>query len=130
MPADTIAPATEPPRPLPCKHISAPRDRDSIYYSKERWRIVPQRLGPTSIQYLVIDAHHNEIVGTHSKMSEAMDHRDRLEGRAVELPAVPVPNYNLPPYHLSKVVPDCVCDGCRTLKATARGSKCEELAHE
>jgi hypothetical protein len=55
------------------------RDRDSIYYSKERWRIIPQRLGPMSIQYLVIDAHHNEIVATHPKMSEAMDHRDRLD---------------------------------------------------
>ena len=64
------------------------RDRDSIYYSKERWRIIPQRLGPMSIQYLVIDAHHNEIVATHPQMSEAMDHRDRLEGRIVELPAV------------------------------------------
>jgi hypothetical protein len=55
------------------------KDRDSIYYSKERWRIIPQRLGPMSIQYLVIDAHHNEIVATHPKMSEAMDHRDRLD---------------------------------------------------
>jgi hypothetical protein len=57
----------------------APRDRDSIYYSKERWRIIPQRLGPMSIQYLVIDAHHNEIVATCPKMSGAMDHRDRLD---------------------------------------------------
>ena len=64
------------------------RDRDSIYYSRERWRIIPQRLGPMSIQYLVIDAHHNEIVATYPKMSEAMDHRDRLEGRTVDLPAV------------------------------------------
>jgi hypothetical protein len=58
------------------------RDPDSIYYSKERWRIIPQRLGPMSIQYLVVDAHHNEIVATYPKMSEAMDHRDRLDGGA------------------------------------------------
>ena len=32
-----------------------------------------------AIQYLVIDAHHNEIVATYPKMSEAMDHRDRLD---------------------------------------------------
>jgi hypothetical protein len=32
-----------------------------------------------SIQYLLIDAHHNEIVATYPKMSEAMDHRDRLD---------------------------------------------------
>jgi hypothetical protein len=73
------------PAPLP----QPTRDRDSIYYSKERWRIIPQRLGPMSIQYLVIDAHHNEIVATYPKLSEAMDHRDRLEGRTVELPASP-----------------------------------------
>jgi hypothetical protein len=83
MPADTNA-AT--PRPLPCKHILSPRDPDSIYFSRQRWRIVPQRLGPMSIQYLLIDAHHNEIVATHPKMSGAMDHRDRLDGRTVELP--------------------------------------------
>ena len=57
----------------------APRDHDSIYWSKERWRIIPQRIGPMSIQYLLIDAHHNEIVATYPKMSEAMDHRDRLD---------------------------------------------------
>jgi hypothetical protein len=77
------------PRPLHCERILAPRDRDSIYYSKERWRIVPQRLGPLSIQYLLIDAHHDEIVATYPKMSEAMDHRLRLDGRTVDLPVVP-----------------------------------------
>jgi hypothetical protein len=71
----TDNPAATPPQPA--------RDRDSIYWSKERWRLVPQRTGPFTIQYLVIDAHHNEIVATHPKMSEAMDHRDRLDGRAV-----------------------------------------------
>jgi hypothetical protein len=54
-------------------------DRDSIYWSKERWRIVPQRLGPLSIQYLVIDSYYNEIVGTHAKMSDAMAQRDALD---------------------------------------------------
>jgi hypothetical protein len=127
MPADTITP-TAAPAPHPAN--SRPIDKDSIYYSKERWRLIPQRTGRFTVQYLVIDTYENEIVGTHPKMSQAMDHRDRLEGRTVELPAVPVPNYNLPPYHLSKVVPDCVCDGCRRLKAAARGSKCEELAHQ
>ena len=81
MPADTMAPATAAgsPRPLPRNRTRVPRDCDSIYWSKERWRIVPQRLGPMAIQYLVIDAHHNEIVATYPKMSEAMDHRDRLD---------------------------------------------------
>ncbi|MGO9994697.1 MAG: hypothetical protein ACLPTF_19570 [Steroidobacteraceae bacterium] len=54
-------------------------DRDSIYWSKERWRIVPQRLGPFSIQYLVIDSYHNEIVGTHARMADAMAQRDALD---------------------------------------------------
>jgi hypothetical protein len=67
--------STEPAAPLP----QPPKDRDSIYWSKERWRLIPQRTGPMSIQYLVIDAHHNEIVATYPKMSEAMDHRDRLD---------------------------------------------------
>lgn len=103
MPADNIAPASAaaPSHPLPCKRIPAPRDRDSIYWSKERWRIIPQRLGPLSTQYLLIDSHHDEIVATYPKMSEAMGHRDRLLGRTVELAARAVP-----------------------------GSKCEELAHE
>jgi hypothetical protein len=60
----------------------APLDRDSIFYSKERWRIIPQRTGQFTVQYLVLDAHHNEIVATYPKMSEAMDHRDRLDGGA------------------------------------------------
>src|ERR1700722_10655558 len=81
MPADNTAPtAADLARALPFKRILAPRDSDSIYWSKERWRIIPQRLGPMSIQYLVIDAHHNEIVATYPKISEAMDHRDRLDG--------------------------------------------------
>lgn len=67
--------STEPAAPLP----QPPKDRDSIYWSKERWRLIPQRTGPFTVQYLVIDAHHNEIVATHPKMSEAMDHRDRLD---------------------------------------------------
>jgi hypothetical protein len=55
-------------------------DRDSIYWSKERWRIVPQRLiRPLSTQYLVIDSYHNEIVGTHAKMADAMSQRDTLD---------------------------------------------------
>jgi len=58
---------------------AAPLDRDSIYFSKERWRIVPQRLGPMSIQYLLIDSHHNEIAGTHAGMSDAMAQRDALD---------------------------------------------------
>jgi hypothetical protein len=53
-------------------------DRDSIYCSRERYRLISQRTGPMSIQYLLIDSHHNEIVATYPKMSEAMDHRDRL----------------------------------------------------
>jgi hypothetical protein len=73
--------------PLPSKRTLAPLDRDSIYYSKERWRIIPQRLGPLSIQYLVIDAHHNELVAQYPNLSEAMAHRDRLDGRIIELPA-------------------------------------------
>jgi hypothetical protein len=79
MPADTTAPAATPRRPS--------ADRDSIYFSRERWRIVPQRLGPMSVQYLLIDSHHDEIVATYPKMSEAMGHRDRLLGRTAELPA-------------------------------------------
>jgi hypothetical protein len=54
-------------------------DKDSLYYSKERYRLIPQRTGQFTIQYLVIDTYENEIVGTHTKMSEAMDHRDRLD---------------------------------------------------
>jgi hypothetical protein len=76
-------------------------DRNSIYWSKERWRILAQRLGPMSVQYLLTDSHHDEIVATYPKMSEAMGHRDRLLGRTVELPA-----------------------------GTSPASKCEELAHE
>jgi hypothetical protein len=64
------------------KPCQGPRDPDSIYYSKERWRIIPQRTGQFTVQYLVIDAHHNEIVATYPKLSEAMDHRDRLDGGA------------------------------------------------
>jgi hypothetical protein len=71
--------AATPPRPS--------ADRDSIYWSKERWRIVAQQLGPMSVQYLLIDSHHDEIVATYPKMSSAMDHRDRLLGRTVDLPA-------------------------------------------
>jgi hypothetical protein len=73
--------AATPVRPLTKRHTPdlAIIDRDSIYWSKERWRIIPQRLGKMSIQYLLIDAHHNEIVAQYRKMSEAMAHRDRLD---------------------------------------------------
>jgi hypothetical protein len=74
-------------RLLPSKRLLAPLDRDSIYWSRERWRIVAQRLGPMSVQYLLIDSHHDEIVATYSTMSNAMAHRDRLLGRTAELPA-------------------------------------------
>jgi hypothetical protein len=74
-------------RLLPSKRLLAPLDRDSIYWSRERWRIVAQRLGPMSVQYLLIDSHHDEIVAQYPKMSAAMDHRDRLLGRTVDLPA-------------------------------------------
>jgi hypothetical protein len=30
------------------------------------------------------------------------------------------PDYNWPPYHLSKIVPDCVCQGCAKLAANRR----------
>ena len=54
-------------------------DKDSIYYSKERWRLIPQRTGPFTIQYLVIDTYENEIVSTHAKMSDVMASRDALD---------------------------------------------------
>ena len=54
-------------------------DKDSIYWSKERYRIIPQRLGPLSIQHLVVDSYENEIVGTHALMSDAIAHRDTLD---------------------------------------------------
>jgi hypothetical protein len=54
-------------------------DKDSLYYSRERWRIIPQRLGPFTVQYLVIDSYENEIVGTHAKMADAMAQRDGLD---------------------------------------------------
>ena len=92
MPADPTAPAAPSPQPS--------ADRNSIYWSKVRWRIVPQRLGPLSTQYLLIDSFHDEIIAAYSTMSNAMAHRDRLEGRTVDLPAGPPV------------------------------SKCEELAHE
>jgi hypothetical protein len=54
-------------------------DRDSIYWSKERYRIIAQRTGPLAVQYLVIDSYQNEIIGTHPKMSDAMAQRDALD---------------------------------------------------
>lgn len=55
-------------------------DKDSIYYSKERYRIIPQQLGPRwfGMQYLVIDTYENEIVGTHIRLDEASGQRDSL----------------------------------------------------
>jgi hypothetical protein len=87
-----------------------PIDKDSIYYSKERWRLIPQRLDRFTVQYLVIDTYENEIVGTHPKMSEAMDHRDRLEGRVPFQPAASG----------TQVDPEMALPS----------SNCEELAHE
>ena len=60
--------------------------RDSIYWSRERYRIIPQRLGPLSIQYLLIDAFENEIVSTHALLSAAMDQRDRLDPLPSRMP--------------------------------------------
>lgn len=54
-------------------------DKDSIYWSKERYRIIPQHTGPLSIQHLVIDTYENEIVGTHARMADAMAQRERLD---------------------------------------------------
>jgi hypothetical protein len=54
-------------------------DRDSIYWSKERYRLIPQRTGPLAIQYLVFDSYENEIVGTHKLISQAMAQRDELD---------------------------------------------------
>jgi len=54
-------------------------DKDSLYYSRERYRIIPQRTGPLSIQHLVIDSYENELVGTHRLMSDAMAQRDTLD---------------------------------------------------
>ena len=53
-------------------------DKDSLYYSRERYRIIPQRTGALSIQYLVIDSFENEIIGTHARMTAAMAQRDTL----------------------------------------------------
>lgn len=54
-------------------------DKDSIFYSKERYRLIPQRTGPFTIQCLVIDSYENEIVGTHARMADAMAQRDALD---------------------------------------------------
>ena len=56
-----------------------PIDKDSICWSKERWRLIPQRTGQFTIQYLVIDTYENEIVGMHAKFSDAMAQRDALD---------------------------------------------------
>jgi hypothetical protein len=65
MPADN-SPAAKPPKPL-------------TEGRRERWLIIAQRIGPMSIQHLLIDAHHSEIVATYPTMSAAMAHRDRLD---------------------------------------------------
>jgi hypothetical protein len=51
--------------------------------------------------------------------AESHDRLQREQGiRAGSAPETPAePNYNWPPYHLSKIVPDCVCQGCARLKA-------------
>lgn len=54
-------------------------DKDSIYFSKERYRLIPQRTGQFTVQYLVIDSYENEIVGTHAKMADATAQRDALD---------------------------------------------------
>jgi hypothetical protein len=54
-------------------------DKDSIYYSKERYRLIPQRVSEFVVQYLVIDSYENEIVGTHARMADAMAQRDALD---------------------------------------------------
>jgi hypothetical protein len=54
-------------------------DKDSIFFSKERYRLIPQRTGQFTVQYLVIDSYENEIVGTHAKMMDAMAQRDALD---------------------------------------------------
>lgn len=63
---------------IPIQRQESLIDKDSIYYSRERYRLIPQRTGPLSIQYLVIDSYENEIVGTHAKMSDAMAQLDGL----------------------------------------------------
>ena len=85
MGTSASTPSTADPSPHP-RQPSRPRvretgliDKDSIYYSKERYRLIPQRTGPLSIQYLVIDTYENEIVGTHARMSDAMAQRDALD---------------------------------------------------
>ena len=59
--------------------IMADIHRGSIYWSKERYRIIPQRLTAFSVQYLLVDSFENEIVSTHALMSAAMAERDRLD---------------------------------------------------
>ena len=54
-------------------------DKDSIYYSRERYRIIPQRVSTFEVRYLVVDSYENEIVGTHPKMADAMAQRDTLD---------------------------------------------------
>jgi hypothetical protein len=48
-------------------------------WSKERYRIVPQRLTAFSVQYLLVDSFEDEIVLTHAALSAAMAERDRLD---------------------------------------------------
>jgi hypothetical protein len=88
MPADNTLRAAESPAPShrtldPSQSLrERPRaqiDKDSIYYSRERYRLIPQRTGSFTIQYLVIDTYENEIVGAHTKMSDAMAQRDALD---------------------------------------------------
>jgi hypothetical protein len=54
-------------------------DKDSLYYSRERWRIIPRRVDKFTVSYMLIDSYENELVAEYPKMSEAMEHRDRLD---------------------------------------------------
>jgi hypothetical protein len=54
-------------------------DKDSLYYSRERWRIIPRRVDQFTVSYMLIDSYENELVAEYPKMSEAMEHRDRLD---------------------------------------------------
>jgi hypothetical protein len=78
LPCRTALPALDLSQPL-SRESRARIDKDSIYYSKEHYRLIPQRTGPLTIQYLVIDTYENELVGTHTKMSDAMAQRDALD---------------------------------------------------
>lgn len=91
-------------------------DYDALAAELRHWKdchgVTADQLATSQARVQMLEAILHRVRNEREVYADMRDDIDALLGLTAET----APNYNVPPYHLSKIVPGCRCQGCSALE--------------